>query len=71
MTTRPLMVAAAILALHGAGETGLRAELAAAGQDPAGSRMWFEAMDLDNDGRISRDEWVGSDRSFANHDWNG
>ena len=71
MTARPLMVAAAILALHGVGETGLRAKPAAVGQEPAGSRMRFEAMDLDKDGRISRDEWVGSDRSFANHDWNG
>ena len=59
MTARPLMVAVAILALHGAGETGLRAELAAAGQDRNGSRMRFEAMDLDKDGRITRDEWVG------------
>jgi Ca2+-binding EF-hand superfamily protein len=28
-------------------------------------------MDTNNDGRITRDEWRGSERSFANHDWNG
>jgi len=34
-------------------------------------RMRFAAMDQNSDGRISRDEWRGSDRSFAVHDWNG
>jgi Ca2+-binding EF-hand superfamily protein len=42
----------------------------AAGQQQS-SRMRFEAMDTNRDGRITRDEWRGSDRSFANHDWNG
>lgn len=31
----------------------------------------FAAMDTNNDGVITRDEWRGSDRSFAVHDWNG
>ena len=35
------------------------------------SSMRFQAMDLNRDGRIAREEWVGSDRSFVNHDWNG
>jgi Ca2+-binding EF-hand superfamily protein len=35
------------------------------------ARMRFEAMDRDNDGEISRDEWRGSARSFEVHDWNG
>lgn len=35
------------------------------------ARMRFEAMDRDNDGAISREEWRGSDRSFEVHDWNG
>ena len=30
----------------------------------------FQAMDTDNDGRITRQEWRGNDRSFRNHDWN-
>jgi Ca2+-binding EF-hand superfamily protein len=34
-------------------------------------RMRFAAMDQNNDGRISREEWRGSDRSFDVHDWNG
>lgn len=30
----------------------------------------FRGMDANNDGRISRDEWRGSDNSFRVHDWN-
>ena len=30
----------------------------------------FRAMDTNNDGRITRAEWRGNDRSFRNHDWN-
>ena len=33
--------------------------------------MRFQAMDLNNDGRITRAEWKGSDQSFKVHDWNG
>ena len=33
--------------------------------------MRFEGMDTNRDGVISRSEWRGSDRSFANNDWNG
>jgi Ca2+-binding EF-hand superfamily protein len=35
------------------------------------ARMRFEAMDKNRDGAISRDEWLGSARSFQVHDWNG
>jgi hypothetical protein len=31
----------------------------------------FQAMDTNNDGRITRDEWRGSTQSFRVHDWNG
>jgi len=31
----------------------------------------FRGMDANNDGVISRTEYRGNDRSFANHDWNG
>jgi Ca2+-binding EF-hand superfamily protein len=31
----------------------------------------FRGLDRDNDGRVTRDEWRGDDRSFANQDWNG
>jgi Ca2+-binding EF-hand superfamily protein len=33
--------------------------------------MRFAAMDANNDGRISREEWRGSDTSFKVHDWDG
>jgi Ca2+-binding EF-hand superfamily protein len=32
--------------------------------------MRFQNLDRDRDGRITRDEWNGSDRSFRVHDWN-
>jgi Ca2+-binding EF-hand superfamily protein len=35
------------------------------------SRMRFQALDRNNDGRITREEWNGNERSFRNHDWNG
>jgi Ca2+-binding EF-hand superfamily protein len=31
----------------------------------------FQAMDVNRDGIITRQEWRGNDRSFRNHDWNG
>ena len=31
----------------------------------------FAAMDTNKDGRITRQEWRGSDISFRQHDWNG
>jgi Ca2+-binding EF-hand superfamily protein len=35
-----------------------------------GSRTRFAGMDGNGDGRITRAEWRGSDRSFRVHDWN-
>jgi Putative peptidoglycan binding domain len=34
-------------------------------------RMKFQGMDADNNGVITRQEYSGNDKSFANHDWNG
>ena len=34
------------------------------------AQMRFQGMDANNDGRISRAEWRGSDQSFRTHDWN-
>ena len=34
-------------------------------------QMSFGGLDRNNDGQISRAEWRGNDRSFANQDWNG
>ncbi len=36
-----------------------------------GRSMRFKGLDRNNDGRISRAEWNGNDRSFQVHDWNG
>ena len=35
------------------------------------ARIRFQAMDRNNDGVITRDEWRGSAQSFTVHDWNG
>src|SRR5919201_6684091 len=40
------------------------------GQDQR-PRIRFQSMDTDGDGRITRAEWRGSERSFRIHDWNG
>ena len=36
-----------------------------------GQATRFQGMDRNNDGRITRQEWNGSDQSFKVHDWNG
>jgi Ca2+-binding EF-hand superfamily protein len=36
----------------------------------AAQQLRFKQMDRNGDGRISRDEWRGTARSFAVHDWN-
>lgn len=36
-----------------------------------GQAMRFQGMDQNKDGRITRQEWNGSDQSFKVHDWNG
>ena len=46
----------------------------AGGQTAAAQRerpMRFQGLDRNNDGRITRAEWKGSDQSFKVHDWNG
>jgi Ca2+-binding EF-hand superfamily protein len=43
----------------------------AASASYAQGQMRFRGMDDNNDGRITRDEWRGNDRSFRNQDWNG
>ena len=51
-------------------QTGLAFLLFAATSD-AQAQMRFAAMDSNNDGVITRDEWRGNDRAFRNQDWNG
>ena len=33
--------------------------------------MRFQGLDKNRDGLITRSEWQGDDRAFANHDWDG
>lgn len=40
-------------------------------QSEAKQEMRFRGLDRNHDGIITRDEWRGNDRSFANQDWNG
>ena len=42
----------------------------AAAQSAGQANMRFAAMDANNDGVITRQEWRGSAQSFAVHDWN-
>jgi hypothetical protein len=45
--------------------------LSLAGSALAQDAMRFRGMDQNGDGRITRQEWRGSDQSFDVHDWNG
>jgi Ca2+-binding EF-hand superfamily protein len=69
---RPQVFAVAVaLALPLAG-SGMATTADAQGNRQAqGNRMRFAAMDANSDGRITREEWRGSDTSFKVHDWNG
>lgn len=60
MTQRVLFVALALVVAGG--------QAAAAQRERT---MRFEDLDRNNDGRITRDEWRGNDRSFERNDWNG
>lgn len=48
----------------------IAAQRGSQGSQPV-SAIRFQAMDTNNDGRITRDEWRGSTQSFRVHDWNG
>jgi len=50
-------------------ETARRVEEARRTRDA--DMLKFQGMDANNDGTITRQEYRGNDRSFANHDWNG
>ena len=70
MSSRPLVLTFSFLAL----QWGLAAPAmvtSAEAQTQPVSQMRFRALDRNNDGRITRDEWNGNARSFQNHDWNG
>lgn len=71
MSSRPLVLTFSFLALQWASMGTAPAVASAEEQARPVSRMRFQALDRNNDGRISRDEWNGNERSFQNHDWNG
>jgi Ca2+-binding EF-hand superfamily protein len=71
MSSRPLVLTLSVLALQWIGLASPAAVTTAEAQSQPVSRMRFQALDRNNDGRITRDEWNGNERSFQNHDWNG
>jgi Ca2+-binding EF-hand superfamily protein len=57
------------------GVRGTKVRYCSAGEAPVATTgstgsIRFRGMDTNNDGRISREEWRGSDQSFNVHDWN-
>jgi hypothetical protein len=72
MSSRPLVLTFSILALQLSLAPGaVTSAEAQAAQDKPVSKYRFQALDKNRDGRITREEWDGNDRSFMNHDWNG
>jgi len=67
MTSRPLSMTVLFLTVLCMGWPAPSMTALAAAQP----QTRFSGMDRNNDGRITREEWRGSDRSFENHDWNG
>ncbi|HJU44490.1 MAG TPA: hypothetical protein VJ691_16805 [Vicinamibacterales bacterium] len=70
MSSRPLVLTFSILALQLSLAPGAVTSVEAQAQDKPVSKYRFQALDKNRDGRITRDEWDGNDRSFRNHDWN-
>jgi hypothetical protein len=70
MSSRPLVLTFSFLALQWMGLAAPAAVTSAEAQAPL-SRMRFEQLDRNKDGRVTRDEWNGSENAFRNRDWNG
>jgi len=72
MSSRPLGLTFSILALQLSLAPGaVTSAEAQAAQDKPVSKYRFQVLDKNRDGRITREEWDGNDRTFTNHDWNG
>lgn len=73
MSSRSLVLTFSFLALQLSLVPALvtSAEAQAQTQAKPVSQIRFQALDKNNDNRITRDEWNGNARSFQNHDWNG
>lgn len=70
MSSRPLVITFSGLALVW-GLTAVTPAAAQQRQQGPVSKYRFQALDDNRDGRITREEWDGNERSFRNHDWNG
>jgi hypothetical protein len=70
MFSRTLVLTCSSLALAGLGLASSPVVTTAEAQGRAVSRIRFQEMDSNNDGRVTRQEWRGSARSFEVHDWN-
>ena len=71
MFSRPLVLTFSLLALQLSLAPAVATSAEAQGQAQPLSKYRFQALDDNKDGRITRDEWDGNERSFRNHDWNG
>jgi len=71
MSSRSLVLTFSFLALQLSLLPAAVTSAAAQGQAQPVSKYRFQALDKNNDGRITREEWDGNSRSFQNHDWNG
>lgn len=71
MSSRLWVLTCSFVALQCAALAVTPAVMSADAQAGPVSRMRFQALDRNNDGRITREEWNGNERSFRNHDWNG
>ena len=70
MSARSLVLTFSSVALIGVFEMTTPVVTAVEAQSRPVNRIRFAAMDRNNDGVISRQEWNGSARSFEVHDWN-
>ena len=71
MSSRSLVLTFPLLALQLSVVPAAVTSAEAQGQAQPVSKYRFQALDKNNDGRITREEWDGNARSFQNHDWNG
>ena len=70
MSLRSLVLTFSFLALQLSLAPAAATSAEAQGQAQPVSKYRFQVLDENRDGRITRDEWDGNDRSFQNHDWN-
>jgi len=70
MVSRTLVLTSSAAALVVAGLASSPVVTTVDAQGRGGNQIRFQGMDRNNDGKITRDEWNGSDQSFDVQDWN-